>query len=408
MRVHHLYIAVALYCWMSLLCSTNLAQSQQKRLTSTQHLERGEEAFRNKNLRLALADFNEAIRLDPFLWQAYFSRAQTRERLGDSQGAMTDLNIFLESNPSNAEALFSRAVLRYQNGQWAVAREDFLKLLDTPPGETTTVFFQTDKSNKVGSVFTTQTGIRSTCFTYLGLTDLKLAQYKRAINYFDSALRLSPKCGDCFVNRGMGFQHLRDTTQAISDYQQALKLAPDNSLAQHNLAILSGFRGKLKETEAMLTEAIEQKPDLPYSYAERGHVRMRQQNWKGALSDFDKAISIDPADPDDWLNRGLVKEKLKDLSGALNDITQAIKLKSDFEKAWLCRGNLMMKLNRVADAVEDYGLAIFHYADYGPAYYNRALAYHKQGKLKEACRDLREAQRLDVKIERKVFDSICK
>lgn len=408
MRANQVHTAVALYCWMSLFCSTNLAQVQQKRLTSTQYWERGEEAFRNNNVRLALADFNEAIRLDPFLWQAYFARAQARERLGDSQGAITDLNIFLESNPTNAEALFSRAVLRYQNGQWAVAREDFLTLLDAPRGETTTVFFQTDKSNKVGTVFTTQTGIKPTCFTYLGLTEIKLAQYKRAISYFDSALHLSPNCADCFLNRGMGFQHLRDTTQAIRDYQQALKLAPDNSLAQHNLAILSGFRGKLKETEAMLTEAIEQKPDLPYSYAERGHVRMRQQNWRGALADFDKAISIDPTDADDWLNRGLVKENLKDLNGAFNDITQAIKLKSDFEKAWLSRGNLMMKLNRVADAVEDYGLAIFHYADYGAAYYNRALAYRKQGKLKEACSDLRAAQRLEVKIERKVFDAICK
>lgn len=408
MRAAIIRVAVSFYCCMALFCLTNLAQGQQKPLTSTQYLERGEEALRNKNLRLALADFNEAIRLDPFLWLAYFARAQARERLGDNQGAITDLNIFLESNPTNAEALFSRAVLRYQHGQWAVAREDFLKLLNAPTGETTTVFFQTDKSNKVGTVFTTQTGIKPTCFTYLGLTDLKLAQYKRAISYFDSALRLSPTCADCFLNRGLGFQHLRDTAQAIRDYQQALKLAPDNSLAQHNLAILSGFRGKLKETEAMLTEAIYQKPDLPYSYAERGHVRMRQQNWKGALADFDKAISIDHTDADDWLNRGLVKEKLKDFNGALNDITQAIKLKSDFEKAWLCRENLMMKLNRVADALEDYGLAIFYYPDYPEAYYNRALAYHKHGKLKEACSDLREAQRLSMKIARKVFDSICK
>ncbi|MFO0332517.1 MAG: hypothetical protein ACK514_14325, partial [Bacteroidota bacterium] len=75
---------------MALFCLTNLAQGQQKPLTSTQYLERGEEALRNKNLRLALADFNEAIRLDPFLWLAYFARAQARERLGDNQGAITD------------------------------------------------------------------------------------------------------------------------------------------------------------------------------------------------------------------------------------------------------------------------------------------------------------------------------
>jgi tetratricopeptide (TPR) repeat protein len=65
-------------------------------------------------------------------------------------------------------------------------------------------------------------------------------------------------------------------------------------------------------------------------------------------------------------------------------------------------------MNRINEAIEDYSLAIFHYSEYGAAYYNRALAYHKSGKLKEACRDLQEAQKLSVKIERKVFDTICK
>ncbi|MFM8912731.1 MAG: tetratricopeptide repeat protein, partial [Flammeovirgaceae bacterium] len=233
---------------------------------------------------MALAHFNEAIRLEPFMWSAYFSRAQTRQRLGDTKGAITDLNIFLEANPQNAEALFSRAVLHYDNGQWAGAREDFLKLLSAPASETTTVYFQMDKGNRVNGMFTAQNDIRPTCLNYLGLIDVKLTQYQRAISYFDSAVALAPKYADGIVNRGLCYLHLRDTVKALSDFQRALENSPDNSLAQHNIAVLAGFKGNLRETERMLSQAIEQKPEVPYSYIERGHVRFRQQNYRGALA----------------------------------------------------------------------------------------------------------------------------
>ncbi len=401
-------ITVLLWIIGALLFSPTRSFAQAKPGTAAQYYESGEEAYRKNNLRMALAHFNEAIRLEPFLRAAYFSRGQTRERLGDAKGAITDFNIFLESNPQHAEALFHRGTLRYENGQWAIAREDFLKLLGAPAGATSTVYFQTDKASRVNNIFTVQNDIRPTCLNYLGLIDIKLAKYHRAIFYFDSALALAPKFTDGLVHRGLSHLHLRDTSKALNDFKRALEIAPDHATAQHNIAVLTGFTGNLRETERLLTKAIEEKPDLPYSYTERGHVRFRQQNYRGALADFDRALTLDPHDADDWLSRGLAKQKLNDLPGAVNDFTQAIKIKSDFEKAWLCRGNLLLKMNRVNEAIEDYGLAIFHYPEYGTAYYNRALAFHKIGNLKEACRDMMEAQRLSVKIQRKVLEAVCK
>jgi tetratricopeptide (TPR) repeat protein len=397
------------FCGCLLLASNHAIQAQsEKPKTATYYFELGDASLKLRNYRTALAHYNEAIRLDPFFWDAYFARAMARERLGDLKGSLTDYNIFLEARPTNVEALFSRAVLRYQNGQWAVAREGFLKLLTLPPGETNTVYFQVDKGEEANKIFTTQGDTRCLYFNYLGLIDLKLTKYKTAIQYFDSAVRVEASCADCYLNRGLAFQMARDTSKAISSYKKTIELNPENSLALHNLAVLSGFVGNLKETEKMLGEAIDKNPKLPYSYAERGHVRMKLKNWKGALADFTEALAIDPTDADDWLSRGLVKEKLKDLAGALNDLTEAIKLKDNFEKAWLCRGNVLTNLNRLPEALEDYTLAIHHYPEYGAAYYNRALAYHKLGKQKEACGDLRKAQDLKTKVDSKVFNTICK
>ncbi len=397
---------VIIICFLILLKIESSAQNE-KLKKSSYYFELGEDAIKNKSYKKALAHFNECLRLEPFYWDAYYSRAIVRERLEDLKGALTDYNIFLESKPDNAEALFTRAVLRYQNGQWAVAREDFLKLMKMPSGETNTIYFQLEKSGQASKVFTAQGEMRPTFLNHLALIDIKMNNYKRAISYLDSALYLLHDCGDCLINRGLAKQSARDTLGALTDYKSALKIDPENSLAMHNIALLSDF-GDMKEAEQLLTKAIDKNPTLSYSHSERGYLRLKNGNLKGALTDLTEAIRLNPNEADDWLNRGMVKEKLRDLPGALADITNAIRIKSDFEKAWLCRGNIMSKSNLLKEAIEDYSVAIHHYPEYGLAFYNRALTYHKLGQLKEACADLLEAQKLEIKVDSKVSEVICK
>ena len=368
----------------------------------------GEKALDERAYKTALAHYNECLRLDPFFWDAYYGRALSRERLGDAKGALTDYNIFLESKPDQIEALFARAVLRYNNGQWALAGEDFSLLLRKPGGTTNMVFHQTNTSGGNTKVMTLQGNRRADYLNYLGLIDWRLEKYPQAIVYLDSALQLLPNMADFWVNRGIVKQSLRDTLAAVKDFRSALQIDPEHALANHNLALLGGLDGKEKETEKLITEAIEKNPNLIYSYEERGFLRMKARNWKGALADFNQAILLDANDPDNWLQRGIVKEKLKDMSGALADYTQAIKLKDDYERAWMNRGNLLSKMNRLGEAIEDYTIAITHYPEYGLAYYNRALAFHKTSQLKKACADLLQAQKFNVPIDRKVEAAICK
>ena len=381
---------------------------EKKQLLPVELFGLAEKALQNRSYMTALAHFNECLRLDSYYWDAYYGRAMVKEKLGDPKGALTDYNIFLESKQENAEARFSRAILRYNYGQWAVAREDFITLLKMPAGETNTVFYQVDQAGSTNSIFTSQGNMKARYLNYLGLIDWKMMNYTRSISYLDSAIKTNPNWPDAWISRGIVKQYSRDTLGAISDFIKALTIDTANSLATHNLAILSGHKGQTKESEKMLTEAIEKNPQLPYSYEERAYLRMKSGNFKGALSDYNEAILREPNEPDSWLNRGIVKEKLKDFVGAMNDYTQAIKIKSDYERAWLNRGNLLTKLNRMKEAIEDYSIAIQYYPEYGLAFYNRALTKHKMGNIKEACQDLLQAQQLKVKIDKKAMDSICK
>lgn len=387
----------------------SLIGSAQSRSAAT-YFEKGEEALKNKSYKTALAHFNECLRLNPYYYDAYYSRALARESLGDKQGALNDYNIYLESKPEDKEALFSRAVGRYDYGQWAMAKEDFLKLLSMPQGgETNTVYFQTDQSaDGETRAFTAHHDLTATALNYLGLIETKLKNYGQAELYFDSVIHLHPKDPDYYLNRGIAKLHAGDSAKAILDFEKALVLNPESSLARHNLAVLNKSKSNKDETERLLTEAIEKNPKQPHSYAERGLVRKEAGNLKGALADYNEAIRLDPGDPDYWLNRGIIKEQNKDINGALADYQQVITLKPDYEKGWLNHGNALVKINRLQEAIEDYTVAITYFPEYGLAYYNRGLTYHRLGKKKEACLDLEQAKKFGINIEPKVTRTICK
>lgn len=376
--------------------------------SATYYFEKGEESLKNKSYKTALAHFNECLRLSPFYYDAYYSRGLVREQMGDHQGALTDFNIYLESDPEDKEVLFTRAVSRYNFGQWAMAKEDFLKLLSLPEGgETNTVYFQTGQAGDgTTRAFTAQRHLKSTLYNYLGLIETKLKVPTKALLYYDSAITLEPTNSDYFLNRGLAYQVMLDTVRAVRDYQQALSLNPENSLAKHNLALFVRGSDNLK-SEVLLSEAIEANPKLPYSYAERGLLRMKTKNLRGALDDYNQAVRLNPNEVDYWLNRGLIKEQLNDIPGALADYQQVIALKPDYEKGWLNHGNACVKLNRFADAIEDYTVAITYYPEYGLAYYNRCVAYHRLGKKAEACEDLKHAQKLGISVDSKMKTQIC-
>jgi tetratricopeptide (TPR) repeat protein len=97
-----------------------------------------------------------------------------------------------------------------------------------------------------------------------------------AIELYTSALEFSPNHPDIFSDRGVCYLHLKNETQALSDFNAALKLQPDY-----------GFR-----------------------YSARAYARDFFGDTEGAIEDYEMAIKLDPDDAVAFNNLGLVQEKL--------------------------------------------------------------------------------------------------
>jgi tetratricopeptide (TPR) repeat protein len=61
---------------------------------------KGNEKASNKDYRGAIAEYTQAIKINPNFARAYLNRGNARKELGDQQGAITDYNQAIKINPS--------------------------------------------------------------------------------------------------------------------------------------------------------------------------------------------------------------------------------------------------------------------------------------------------------------------
>lgn len=72
--------------------------------------------YKAGNLKGAIADYSQAILLNPRYASAYVSRGLVRNELGDTQGLLTDLDLAISSNTRSAVAYSVRGAIRYKQG----------------------------------------------------------------------------------------------------------------------------------------------------------------------------------------------------------------------------------------------------------------------------------------------------
>ncbi len=90
---------------------------------------------------------------------------------------------------------------------------------------------------------------------------------------------------------------------------------------------LIDFKGAISDFD----KAILLEPQFTFAYNYRGLAKYQLQDYKGAILDYDKSIELNPNDFFPYYNRAFAKYKLKDLEGSSSDFDKAYKLYSELE-----------------------------------------------------------------------------
>ncbi len=102
-------------------------------------------------------------------------------------------------------------------------------------------------------------------------------------------------------------------TSALIAYDQALATDAgwkENVDFIHDRAIAMFHNGQAFEALVELDEAVELQPDYGYRYAARGWMKQALKDYNGAISDYQRAIELDPEDAISHNSLGLLEEQL--------------------------------------------------------------------------------------------------
>jgi tetratricopeptide (TPR) repeat protein len=149
-----------------------------------------------------------------------------------------------------------------------------------------------------------------------------------------------------------------------------------------------------KDNVTLWNDVLRQYPTLPMGYTMRARTYMQRGRNDLALSDAQKALSLDPKQARALTMRGTIRYLNRDNQGALTDLEKAVALEPKEAVPWNSLGAVHLTLGRHDLALVDFTRAVELKSDYAEAYLNRALTLSGMNRVSEAMPDFDASIRL--------------
>jgi tetratricopeptide (TPR) repeat protein/V8-like Glu-specific endopeptidase len=364
------------------------------------YLSRGIRSYTAKKYPQAIADFDQAIKLDPINLEFYTAKSQTYEAMGKYSEGIVALTKSIELTQSEQNTNFqnqaiahlitsysARARLYEKAGNKAAAQSDALKTLSFDPSKIDNNSFKQQSYTARGQAYDT------------------LGQYPQAIADFDLALTLDPKHVLTYLARGQTKNHAGKYPEAIADFELALKLDPQNQIvasAKSSVYVSSGQSkynsGKYEAAITDFTLALKLESEnitnrnsfLP-AYIFRGLSSYRLNRYADGISDLTKAISIEPKNILLYTVRANIYTDWGKSDLALTDLDRAIQIDPQSIAAYTARADLYINQAKYNLALPDLTKSIQLEPKNNEHYFQRAVLYYLAGEPQTAIADLDRA-----------------
>jgi tetratricopeptide (TPR) repeat protein len=293
------------------------------------YYQRGERHHMLGDHEEALADYTEAIHIDPDYAYAYYSRGVVYDSLADYKKALVDYAEAIRINPDYAYAYNNRGLVYYNLREYEKALADYNKAIRINPDYTY-------------------------AYNNRGLVYYSLREYEKALDDYAEAIRIYPEYAYAYNNRGNTYYDLKDYKKALADYTEAIRIDPKYAHAYDGRANTYYMQQDYKKALADYTEAIRIDPKYAYAYNWRGNTYYYLKDYKKALADYTEAIRIDPKYADAYDGRGNTYFVLRDYKKALADYTEAIRINPKYAYAFYGRGIVYQALGMQVEAEADF------------------------------------------------------
>ena len=126
-------------------------------------------------------------------------------------------------------------------------------------------------------------------------------------------------------------------------------------------------------------------------YIDRADKKFNDKDYYGAISEYNRALKINPYSVYALSRIGRSKYYLQDYKGALQILDKAVKMDENYKFSFVIRGDIKIALGDYYGAISDYSKSIKIDSNDAFPYYFRGLAKKEIGDSNGACSDMKRS-----------------
>ena len=352
--------------------------------------------------RLALAEFEICVRLNPNYYPAYYRMGEIYLKQADYTQALHAFDSARKVNRKWEYPQYGIGLVYFAQGELDRARETFEDLTKRKKKFAPAYF-------KLGQVLATEgffdealkeyaKGAQyqeysapilyelAVIFNERGHTEGTIRLYQRVIEVEPTHAQAHLALGDALYTGG-------DTTTAVQHYQQALSLTPSLKEAFYE-PLVPYFAGLMSPDEAMqlLEKAMLVLPDDPRSHFYAGTLESDAGNTEKAIERYEKTIEIIESDPnhqqlelllgdfnDIYLKLGELYHEQGDLDTAVTYFKRALALNPELADQFIEQGTRALETENYQEAIEALNTQLLLFPEDINAAYLLGQSYEANG-----------------------------
>jgi tetratricopeptide (TPR) repeat protein len=399
----------------------------------------------------SLADFDRVIRIDSTSSLAYFNRAIVRSQIGDYNRALDDYDKVALYSPGNVLVYYNRANLYSQLGDLNAAINDYSKAIELYPDFANAYLGRANlryilKDSK-GSREDRNIAERKIAEYRSKLTDSTFSIWADTSRQFNQLLSFDTKFGGSEFGRAsydnepitllplFKFTLTRpDTVRTVDPQRYWVEKAEEFRKSLGNPLLVLTTRpsdipaDSLIILDRQVAAQLDATPRDWKALFERGITQSLIRQYTNSVSNYEKAIALEPSNPFLYINLSTTRSEMIDFvssisSGyqrisvdsdpanrlktgstrtynydeAIGDLNKAAKLLPDFAYIYYNRAGLQALSGNLPEAFDDYTKAIELNPNFAEAYYNRGLVQIFLNDTRKGCLDVSKAGELGIR-----------
>ena len=198
------------------------------------------------------------------------------------------------------------------------------------------------------------------------------------------------------LNQALQHRDKGDYSSAITDFQQAVRLDPENASLWNYLCSTQIMAAQYKEAIKSCDQALKYSTKYVVALGNRSDAWTYLGDYDKAMVDINRAIALNPSytlgyQLRGWLN---IYKKDGDRVQSDRDLRKALEMTPDNASAMTGLGIVQMDFKDAYGAIRWFDKAIAISPKYAYAYRSRGIAREMMGDMQGACSDWRQAATL--------------